>query len=344
LAQRDTSIDIIRGIAIFTMAAANAAPYGLHEPHPFWFRLYGSFAAPVFIALTGMMIYHSSMKRSSPAKHLLLRVLLILLVAAVIDIAAWKIMPFTTVDVLYLIAVSTPVVYAMRNTRLWIKGLFILLIFSVTPILQKYLGYTSYPTEYYLDGEITTIVEDQTSILHHWVIDGWFPLFPWLGFALLGSLLAEIRWKRDHTSFSRPAFLIIAFVLIAKGIALYLLYPVTLITRNGYSELFYPPTYAYISFAAGVLLLVFYVVDLKPSLKIYKPLSLLGECSLLMYVWHSLLIAYVIQPYIGVHGMKGYALIYGGLLAAMLLVAWLARMVKRRVGDIPYFARFLLGG
>ena len=50
---RDKTIDILRGLAIFTMIAANISPYVLIEPHPFWFRLYGSFAAPLFILISG---------------------------------------------------------------------------------------------------------------------------------------------------------------------------------------------------------------------------------------------------------------------------------------------------
>ena len=48
---RDIAIDIVRGLAIFTMVAANMAAYVLAEPHPFGLRLYGTFAAPLFLSL-----------------------------------------------------------------------------------------------------------------------------------------------------------------------------------------------------------------------------------------------------------------------------------------------------
>ena len=53
---RDSTVDALRGLAIATMVAANLASLVLPEPHPFWFRLYGSFAAPTFILLSGMMV------------------------------------------------------------------------------------------------------------------------------------------------------------------------------------------------------------------------------------------------------------------------------------------------
>lgn len=344
VSQRDTSIDIIRGLAIFTMAAANAAPYGLQEPHPFLFRLYGSFAAPFFITLTGMMVYHSAIRKQSTLKHFIVRMLLILLVAAFIDIAAWKIFPFTTVDVLYLIAVATPVIYLTRELKIGWKILLILIFFFATPVLQQYFGYASYPTEFSLDGKPTTVVDNQTNILHHWLLDGWFPLFPWMGFALLGSMLGEMRWKVGHESFASYSYLFFAMLFMTTGIVIWLLAPTDLITRNGYSELFYPPTLEYIGFASGLLLLVLFVVDINPQVFIYKPFALLGECSLLMYIWHSFLIAYVIQPYIGICPMKEYMLTYAGLLAAMFAMALLVKFIKKRVGKMPYLVRFVIGG
>ncbi len=53
---RDVSIDITRGLAIFMMIMANALPYLLTTPVPFPVRLYGSFAAPIFVTLAGMMV------------------------------------------------------------------------------------------------------------------------------------------------------------------------------------------------------------------------------------------------------------------------------------------------
>ena len=53
---RESQIDILRGVAIVTMIAANMAPYLLQKPHSIYVRLYGTFAAPLFILLSGMMV------------------------------------------------------------------------------------------------------------------------------------------------------------------------------------------------------------------------------------------------------------------------------------------------
>jgi uncharacterized membrane protein YeiB len=48
---RDSSIDILRGIAILTMVAANLSAACLEQPPPLAFRFYGTFAAPLFMIL-----------------------------------------------------------------------------------------------------------------------------------------------------------------------------------------------------------------------------------------------------------------------------------------------------
>ena len=53
--QRSHAVDALRGAAIVTMFAANLAGPCLRPPHPMWLRVYGSFAAPAFVFLAGLM-------------------------------------------------------------------------------------------------------------------------------------------------------------------------------------------------------------------------------------------------------------------------------------------------
>src|SRR5262245_51031015 len=63
-AARDPSIDVLRGLAVFMMVAANLAASALEGPHPLWFRLYGSFAAPLFVLLSGMMVAYTARRKA----------------------------------------------------------------------------------------------------------------------------------------------------------------------------------------------------------------------------------------------------------------------------------------
>src|SRR5215813_7252165 len=94
---RDPSIDVLRGLAILTMVEANMAPYSLEAPHPMLLRAIGTFAAPTFVFLAGLMV--STSRRPAKMSHALRRSALILGVAAAIDVACWHIAPFEGFDV-----------------------------------------------------------------------------------------------------------------------------------------------------------------------------------------------------------------------------------------------------
>ena len=95
------------------MVAANLA-----KPQPaffcghthFWFRLYGSFAAPLFVLLSGMIVAYTARRKGHGLGHFRARGAMMILVAALLEVLIWKFYPFLSVDVLYLIGVSLPLV------------------------------------------------------------------------------------------------------------------------------------------------------------------------------------------------------------------------------------------
>lgn len=340
---RDISIDILRGLAIFIMAPS-VASYVLAEPHPLWFRLYGSFAAPLFILLAGMMVALTTQTKGHGLKYLLVRGMLIVTVGVLIDVFIWKIYPFMTVDVLYLIGISLPLAYLFLRMNTWSQWVIIISIFLLTPVLQNILGYTDYPTEFYLWGEPTTIVENQTNILNHWMVDGWFPIFPWIGFSLLGVSLANLRWKKSYTTFGKNIVFLIGIGILTFGGIIWWLYPGKLLTRAGHSELFYSPTIGYIMTAIGLIVILFYIVDKRPSVIIYKPLQALGESALFMYILRLALIEYIIAPIWSEKNLQTFLLIYIALSFFLILIAYGLRGLKTKWSNRPFIIRFLLGG
>ena len=341
---RDRAVDITRSIAIITMVLANMGPV-LSEPHSITFRLLGSFAAPLFIILAGMMVDLTSRTKSYSFQHYLLRGALILSVGIGIDAICWRIYPFTTVDILYLIGIAIPIAYFL--SRLPSQAILIVSIgiFIITPLLQYALGYTYYPTEYYLSGDLTVAVEKQTSIIHHWITDGWFPLFPWLGYMTLGVYLAKLRWNPNATKnlFGRKLFLAIGLALLTIGVIMWYLHPGSLFSREGYSEMFYPPTVGYIITSLSVVFLVLYLSNLTQKLKFWSLLTPLGEASLLMYIIHIAIISRIYVENYEELGIKQYLFFYLILLAAMILIAHLIRLVKIKAREMPYILRFFLG-
>lgn len=341
---RIDAIDILRGLAIFIMVPANMAPSVYAEPHAFWFRLVSSFAAPTFIAISGLMIALTSIKRRYGWKHYLVRGALLLLVAAFVDILIIKVAPFLSYDVLYLIGIACPLTYLfMRLPRLYQSSL-IALIFLATPVLQARFGYIDYPGDVILWGD--TVGARQASptwsgALRRLLIDGWFPLFPWLGLSFAGAMMGQLLHAPGRGGDRGP--LACAAVLLVVGIVAWRVHPGPMHNRQGFSELFYPPTLGFILTAWGVVWALLWMVRKAPRSLIFEPLIWLGQCSLLMYVVHLAIIAYVLEPIFSEQPLSTFLAVNVATVCALVAIAAAVRHIKRAWPARPYLVRFLLG-
>jgi uncharacterized membrane protein len=343
-ASRDISIDILRGIAIFTMVAANTGGLILTEPHPIWFRLYGSFAAPLFILLSGMMVLFTNMRKDHGANYFVIRGMMVITLGVLMDIV-YQIYPFMTCDVLYLIGLSLPVAYFFSRLRPAYQLVIVLCIFLLAPVLQKTFGYASYPIEVSILTGARSEGVNQHNVLTQWLWDGWFPVFPWLGFSLLGVVFGNRRWKEKNVLlFKRHAHFLIAIGALGIGTTIWRFYPGIMYTREGYSEIFYPPTVGYILIAVGAILALFYIVDLKPSLALYRVFQVLGESALFMYIVHIVVGKYVISPIWPQVRIPQFCLIYLVLTVLLILMGYSLRWLKEKWSHRPFIIKFLLGG
>jgi uncharacterized membrane protein len=270
------------------MIGANMVPtLLLDKPEPF-LRLYSSFAAPIFILLSGMMVSFTIAKKSRSLIYFLKRALVLVAIGALIDVFISGIYPFMTFDVLYLIGISMPITFLFKKLNVVVQSVLVIMIFTLTPFLHNVFGYHRLPMELPISLSLAKSSLSLSLILHQLLIDGWFPLFPWLGFAFLGSMTADIRIK--YKRFSTIPVLLGGLVTLILGEILWTAIPGQLYIRRGYIELFYPPTLGFILTAIGVIIILFCIIDFKSSLAIYKPLAILGRWSLHAYVIHLILI------------------------------------------------------
>jgi uncharacterized membrane protein len=290
-----------------------------------------------------MMVALTTKSKGHDLKYFLVRGMLVIAVGALIDMFIWKIYPFTTVDVLYLIGISLPLAYLFQRLNISSQWFIVISIFSLTPFLQNIFGYTDYPTEFFFpSGGLTIIIGNQTNILNHWLVDGWFPVFPWLGFSLLGVILANLRLK--YKTFGGSVFFLTGIILLISGSVIWYFYPGKFLTRAGYSEVFYPPVPGYIICAVGLIVLLFFIVDYKNSVIAYNPLQALGESALLMYITHLALIEYVIVPIWSNVNFHTFLILYIALSLLLIFIAYGLRFFKVKRKDLPFIIRFLLGG
>ena len=133
-------VDFLRGIAIMLMIPANLSPY-YAEPHAMWYRFMSSLAAPMFICLSaGMVVLYSEKHRFG---YYVTRGGAVILIGVLLDVLLWRILPFASVDVLYVIGLSTPLVYLVRKQRVGalIAAGGILMLGG--PLLQTFVGYNA---------------------------------------------------------------------------------------------------------------------------------------------------------------------------------------------------------
>ncbi|MCB2203822.1 DUF1624 domain-containing protein [bacterium] len=298
-------IDALRGLAIILMVPANLAPY-FTEPHPMWFRILGSFAAPTFIMLSAGMVILTGERHN--LAYFLKRGAIIIGTGVCIDLFLWDILPFTSFDVLYIIGLSLPLIYMLRNSSRAELLRLAIIVFLATYVLQMYFGYHTEALEVYLD-EIT--LPSLGRLLQSFFIDGWFPLFPWIGYAVTGAVLFRTIFRENSGVSNR--FLLLGATLTALGFLL-LFVPLPFVrnladgailtTRGGYSEIFYPPTFAYIFTSIGIVLLFSTLIRRMPYMGITAVLAFFGRYSMLVYILHQLLGSLVVEPVVSSYGME----------------------------------------
>lgn len=153
------------------------------------------------------------------------------------------------------------------------------------------------------------------------------------------------RWKyQSFETFGRKYVLLLGLGIFSLGSLVWWFYPGDLLTREEAIELLYPPTVGYILTAVGLILILFYIVDLNPSLSMYAHLKPLGEASLFMYLIHIPFIEYVISPLWSNQKVEAFLLIYLCFSVFLIWIAYGVRFLKKRWRARPFFIRFLLGG
>jgi uncharacterized membrane protein len=348
---RYAGIDILRGIAIFTMLMANSAAESLLPPHHFYIRIYGSFAAPVFIFLAGFMVGLGYQKH--PLSYFIKRGLEVIVVGVLIDIFIWRIVPGTTFDVLYLTGLGIPVAAFTLKLKAPLRILLCILFFALGPILQHFFFYEPRVHEFNLGRDDGNIPFNEIFSyfrwphtfhwwIRSWLFDGWFPVFPWMGFIMLGTIVFT---HGSRVIKNVGIFIPLGIVMFAGGISwLYFHRPIE--EREGYSELFYPPGLAYLCAAVGAIAIG------TSLLKYFKPgfplnlLRYLGSCSLFIYIFHSAVIYFVLDNYFVGLDQTHYLLMYAVFAAVMIASAWGLHEWKKTDGwkKMPEVVKFVFGG
>lgn len=285
---RSHSLDLIKGIAVLVMIFANTSVYFFNFIDFNFIRLICSFAAPVFLILTGYFTQLNLLKNDINKSILVRRSLQILCLGAFIDIVFWGTIPFITYDILYLIAFSQLILIFIDFKY---YTFLILLILLGSFIIPNLISYRFEIEELPILSFDSFVAIANANPIKRLFFDGWFPILPWLAFVLMGALT-----YRNKIFFSKYSayFLIVGLGLFGLTYLIIVdqVYPI----RNLYLEIWYPLKNILLLIPLSVLLIILGLIDNR----FYRPNSLfdffiiLGRNSLFAYIFNAFLMAMVI--------------------------------------------------
>jgi uncharacterized membrane protein YeiB len=325
---RINSIDLLRGVAILFMLAANAWPelYPFDET-PIVLRIIYSTAAPIFIFLSGVSvrIVHESGKST---RQIWKRSLQILALGTLIDVFIWQINPFATYDVLYLIGVSSLLLWYIgrltSNTLKWsIALLFIVL----------HLFFLSH---YRFEMEDVPIAEFPSAYsfpdtLKRMLLDGWFPIFPWFGVSFLGYL--TFAHRTYLISKGKVFFILGVFCLLIFPTHYLFVHDIQAI-RGGYVELFYPVKNWFYLHLTGVISIIIWSYSL--DIKSFKWVRRIGCFSLSIYVFHAIFIHFLLPHFNQEPSTFSWFLLFALLASFILCVFLLSYLLNKYAQSLKF--------
>jgi uncharacterized membrane protein len=337
MSKRLVGIDVFRTLAIIIMIIANSAPYLENKPIPYGIRLICSIAAPIFIFLSGF-VFSQTIKEGDLNLSKWKNSIYLIITGALIDLMVWRIKPFNTFDILYLIGISQLINLAIRNFSITVKCVIwiIIVVFSF-----------SYKNEYRFINDdlllVNSLNAEHVIEFKRLFLDGWFPLFPWFTYSLLGSILGEFLKKERLIKFPN---LLISLMLCISGLIYLITNPIIQEYRDDYVELFYPVKIPYFIFSISLAFVGTNILLKINQLPNYlSKLIILGEHSLFVYLIHTIIISYIIKPIttssIEINHLFIYLIFILSLYAAVYFLKHLLK--KDHLNFIPTGIRQILG-
>lgn len=335
---RNSTFDVIRGLAIVLMILANAAPL-YQDQFPFAMRILFSFPAPMFILISGLMLALGTNKH--PYSYFLKRALFIIGLAVLIDIGIHQKIPFHEFDILYLIGFSMPIVVLALRLNSYVLFLIVAGIFLASELARWNFGYTPIPHHEGLSVH-TLMSYISNPNIKQWLINGDFPLLPWTGVMLFGGLTGKLYVaSKDANYFQSKLFISMVVGMILVGILLVISSPrPEFYVAKGYAELFYP---AYTGVVICLASLTMILLTLSNYIQHIKFLGELGRSSLAIYAFHLILIALAAVIFGVITSLPAYFLLFFCLFVLVYCFSHLLVKFKNKHSKLPTLVAWLIG-
>jgi hypothetical protein len=228
-----------------------------------------------------------ALEAGKSVKELSVRAFQVLGFAGVIDVFIWRILPVYVMDVLYVIAFGMMLLLRIRNLKTSLQWAIAFGLIGGSFVWQQYYHFNIHTVGLRLTD--FKVME----MLRHIFLDGWFPILPWSGFAVLGYVTyaskAALQNNTKWFLFLGSALLLSYFVAAATVLDFAPL-------RKEYTEVFYPVTWSFLVYAFGLFALV--ISGYFYNLTNFRFVSALGRISLTIYFIHFVIIGYLIPEFL----------------------------------------------
>jgi uncharacterized protein len=334
--ERNYNLDIFKGVATFIMIFANTSSYFFNLSDNFIIRLIFSFAAPIFIISSGYITQKNLLNLNIPKSKILYRVFQILFFGVFIDVLFWHSIPFITFDVLYLIAFCQ-LFLLLTNKKYLVYSSILVLLTSI--LLHQIYFYRFHIPETKILNLNSLIISNPIKRLF---FDGWFPIFPWLTFFLLGALSFNFSYLLSKY---KKVFVILGFISI--GFFLFIKNKSTFDVRENYLELWYPLNGYELLIPVAVFFMfigLFYSL-ININSKYIKFFMELGKNTLLIYVLNALLVAFISDYSLTLNlSYTEKILLFCIVLIFLLLISVMFEKIKKTFfwTKTPKFIKFIL--
>lgn len=302
--QRYLSIDIARGMAILLMIQVhfveNLSPREVATAWLYDFCVVlGSFAAPMFAFVSGLsyglwLRKQRATRRSERdiTRVTLRRGLFLFVLGLAFNATVWLPEEIFNWDILTLLGTAFLILAFARHLPAPVLILACVLAIVISPPLRVVADYSAYWSD---DGY--TYDFTLRDILFGFIANGFFPIFPWIVFPLLGFIATDTIFHREQVPPRRVLWLLTLCLLGVAALVLAGPLP-TLLARfyRGLTE--FPASTAYVLAMLGVVLLALTLLHDRmdqnalalDNLFIVKQIRRFSAFSLTVYIAHHLVI------------------------------------------------------
>ena len=279
----------MRAIAILSMievhAAATFQPSNVSIQHPFAIiaAMIGGIAAPLFVTISGWGTYRSMQHRTSDQNGLsyrwiVTRVTALIFFQWIVNIISPNLFEWYSPGILSLLAICTAFSLYLFRFSVQIR-IFILGIVCFSPYLLDYYFITN------LSWSERIYSNDLTTWISRIFVTGTYPVFPWITFFILGSLINDINQKL------RKIFGILLFSFSISFLIFSLVTNTTWALTSGSAVLtFFPVSVPFLITSMACVLIIYELLLLynnnKKSTGRDSGFIHMGKLSLTIYVLH----------------------------------------------------------